>query len=144
MLTPTDSSGTFIVYDGDCPFCRGYVSLMKLREAVGKVNLVDARVGGSPVVDMLNAKGYDLNEGMAVIFGDKVYYGNDAVVFISSMTNSLPLTSKLLAILLRNKSRAALIYPIMKLGRWVTLRVLGIPCLPQGAGRKPRREGLVD
>ena len=38
---PTDSSGTFIVYDGDCPFCRSYVSLMKLREAVGKVTLVE-------------------------------------------------------------------------------------------------------
>ena len=67
MLMPTNSTETVVVYDGDCPFCRSYVSLMKLREAVGKVSLVDARAGGV-AVDMLNAKGFDLNEGMAVIF----------------------------------------------------------------------------
>jgi hypothetical protein len=102
---------------------------MKLREAVGKINLVDARKGGV-AVDMLSARGFDLNEGMAVLFGGKVYHGNDALVFISSMTHSLPLASKLLALLLRNKTRAMIIYPIMKLGRRVTLRLLGIPFLP--------------
>jgi hypothetical protein len=110
-----------------CPFCRSYVSLMRLRQAVGKVNLVDARGDGSAAVDMLNAKGYDLNEGMAVIFGG--YYGSDAVVFISSMTHPVPLLSKLLAGLLRNKTRAMIIYPIMKLGRSLTLRILGVPLL---------------
>ena len=31
-----------IVYDGDCPFCRNYVGLLKLRERLD-VHLVDAR-----------------------------------------------------------------------------------------------------
>jgi hypothetical protein len=55
-----------VVYDGECPFCRGYVTLMKLRAAVGGVVLVDARHGG-PIVERLIRQGYDLNEGMAFL-----------------------------------------------------------------------------
>ncbi|MFT5932039.1 MAG: putative DCC family thiol-disulfide oxidoreductase YuxK, partial [Hyphomonas sp.] len=35
--------GTFIVYDGDCPFCSEYVKLLRLRDAIGPVSLVNAR-----------------------------------------------------------------------------------------------------
>ena len=31
-----------IIYDGDCPFCRSYVALLRLRERYD-VQLVDAR-----------------------------------------------------------------------------------------------------
>jgi predicted DCC family thiol-disulfide oxidoreductase YuxK len=74
-------SAMSIVYDGECPFCRCYVTLMKLRTAVGKVELVDAREGGD-TVRRLTQQGYDLNEGMAVIYASRVYYGKDAVVVI--------------------------------------------------------------
>jgi predicted DCC family thiol-disulfide oxidoreductase YuxK len=114
-----------VVYDGECPFCRGYVTLMKLRAAVGGVALVDARSGG-PIVDSLIRQGYDLNEGMAAIYGDTVYHGTDAVVLISTMTGKLPWTGRILAALLRNKKRAALVYPIMKFGRKITLKALGV------------------
>jgi len=75
-----------IVYDGECPFCRNYVRLMELRKAVGNVDLVNARTP-HPAVSKLVELGYDLNEGMAAIYGGKVYYGSDAVVLLSPMTN---------------------------------------------------------
>jgi predicted DCC family thiol-disulfide oxidoreductase YuxK len=114
-----------VVYDGDCPFCRNYVTLMKLRAAAGGAVLVDARSGG-PIVERLIRQGYNLNEGMAAIYGDKVYYGPDAVVLISTMTGKLPWTGRLLAALLRDKKRAAVIYPVMKFGRKITLKALGV------------------
>jgi hypothetical protein len=40
----------------------------------------------TPPVRRLVELGYDLNEGMAAIYGGKVYYGKDAVVLISSLT----------------------------------------------------------
>jgi predicted DCC family thiol-disulfide oxidoreductase YuxK len=116
---------TVVIYDGECPFCRSYASLMKLREVVGDVALVNARDGGR-WVEALNEQGYDLNDGMAVIFGDKVYYGDDAVVFISSMSTDSSLLARCLTRLLRNKTRARIVYPVMKLGRRLTLHVLGI------------------
>ena len=119
------NSAVSIVYDGDCPFCRSYVTLMKLRTAFGKVELIDARAGGEMVL-RLTQQGYDLNQGMAVIYAGQVYHGKDVVIIISAMTGKLSWAGELLAAVLRNKRRAAMIYPVMKLGRKITLKILGI------------------
>lgn len=131
MSAQPDKSGMTIVYDGGCPLCASYVTLMNLRNAVGTVSLVDARAD-APLVKALAARGYDLNEGMAVLFGDKVYYGEDAVTFIAALTNSRNWLGRLITELLRSPSRAALLYPIMKLGRRVALKALGRPLLDPG------------
>jgi predicted DCC family thiol-disulfide oxidoreductase YuxK len=123
------TKATVIVYDGDCPFCRNYVSLMNLRAATGSVQLIDARVDPS-VVSGFSERGFDLNEGMAVIHGGKIYFGEDAVVFISALTETKTALGKLIAAILKNKARADLIYPIMKFGRRVTLKALGISLIP--------------
>ena len=113
-----------VVYDGECPFCSNFVGLMALREAVGKVNLIDAR-SGDPEVCKLQRAGFDLNEGMAVVFGDQVYYGSDAVVLISGLSSTGSPMKRLTSLILREPKRAAILYPIMKFGRRITLRALG-------------------
>jgi predicted DCC family thiol-disulfide oxidoreductase YuxK len=122
------AAGTVVVYDGDCPFCRNFVSLMRLRETIGPVSLINARDGGA-AVDRLLAERHDLNEGMAVIFGGKVYYGDDAVTFIASMTEAPSFLAKAIAVVLRDRKRAEFLYPMMKAGRRLTLRLLGVPLL---------------
>jgi predicted DCC family thiol-disulfide oxidoreductase YuxK len=117
-----------VIYDGECPFCANYVALMNLRNAVGRVTLIDARTGAAPVKSLVERR-YDLNEGMAVISGDSVYYGKDAVTFLSKLTNSRNWAGRLLGKLLSNPGRVAVLYPVMKLGRRITLRVLGKPLL---------------
>jgi predicted DCC family thiol-disulfide oxidoreductase YuxK len=118
-----------IVYDGQCPFCSNYVRLFDLRKKVGVVELVDARKN-SPMAQTLAGLGYDLNEGMAVIYCDKIYYGPEAVIFLSSMsTDQRRWTARFLGILLRNRDRAAVIYPFMKACRRITLALLGRPPL---------------
>ena len=34
---------TYVVYDGECPFCSSYVKLLRLREAAGSIVLLNAR-----------------------------------------------------------------------------------------------------
>ena len=125
MMTdqPKKSAGITIIYDGECPFCSNFVQIMQLRKAVGKVTLLDARTCND-VVQALGAK-YDLNEGMLVLFGDKTYYGPDAVAVISSLTDSRNVVAKMTALLLRNSTRAKILYPWMKFGRRLTLAALG-------------------
>lgn len=113
-----------VVYDGECPFCRNFVRLMALRRAVGDVELVDARTPAS-TVRWLMELGYDLNEGMAVVYGGKVYYGNDAVVLLSSLTNERGWLGRSLAALLRDPARARMLYPWMKIGRRIVLKLRG-------------------
>ena len=116
--------GMVVVYDGECPFCSNYVRLMTLKRKVGAVELIDAR-SADPRVGELWRRGYDLNEGMAVLYGDAVYYGSDALALISAVTDERGLPQRLLSALLRSPRRARLLYPAMKAGRRATLRMLG-------------------
>jgi predicted DCC family thiol-disulfide oxidoreductase YuxK len=117
-----------IVYDGLCPFCTSYVRLMSLRRSVGAVELVDAR-SAHPEVQRLMNLGYDLNEGMAAIYGGKIYFGSDATVVISAMTHARGPFGRLLAIMLRNPARARFLYPFLKAGRRLALTILRRPAL---------------
>ena len=124
MSSPITDTKMVVVYDGECPFSRNYVRVMSLRKAVGDIELVDARIQ-APAVRRLVELGYDLNEGMATIYGDKVYYGKDAVVLISSLTGDRDWMGRVIAISLRSPTRAMFFYPLMKLGRRIALRMLG-------------------
>lgn len=116
--------GMVVVYDGECPFCSNYVRLMALRRLTGSVELVDARSGDPRVADLW-AKGYDLNEGMAAIYGGTVYYGSDALALISGIVGDGGIARRALSLLLRDPGRARLLYPAMKTGRRLALRALG-------------------
>jgi predicted DCC family thiol-disulfide oxidoreductase YuxK len=126
MATLDSSSKMVIVYDGQCPFCTSYVRLMALKAVVGEVDLIDARIPGA-VVRSLSERGYDLNEGMAAIYGGKIYHGSDAVVLISSMTGVRGGMGRVIATLLRSPARAKVLYPLLKTGRRLVLAALGRP-----------------
>jgi predicted DCC family thiol-disulfide oxidoreductase YuxK len=125
---PVDDHKLVVVYDGECPFCKNYVRLMALRQAAGEVELVDARTQ-APAVRRLVELGYDLNEGMAATYGGRVYYGSDAVTLLSSMSSERGWLGRSIALLLRDPARAHLLYPALKLGRRIVLKLLGRPLI---------------
>jgi predicted DCC family thiol-disulfide oxidoreductase YuxK len=118
-----------IVYDGDCVFCQSYVRFMRLRETVGPVELLDAR-SGDPRVAAFQRQGYDLNEGMLFVLEDRVYHGDEAVNMLAILSSSLSLFARLNRTILSNRTAARLIYPALKFGRRITLRLRGRPLLP--------------
>ncbi len=127
-LRKVDDRKLVVVYDGECPFCKNFVRLMALRKAAGDVELVDARTQ-APAVRRLVELGYDLNEGMAATYGGKIYYGSDAVTLLSSMSSERGWLGRAIALLLRDRTRAHLLYPAMKLGRRIVLKLLGRPLI---------------
>jgi len=116
--------GVVVIYDGDCPFCKNYVYLTSLRKAVGFVELVDAR-SDDPRVRLIQERGFDLNEGMIVVFGGRIYYGADAVVVLSTLSGNRGLFAKLLSRFFKDPTRAHKLYPYLKTGRHLALRLLG-------------------
>ena len=36
-----------LVYDDDCPVCSNYVQMLRIRESIGELKLVNARDGGN-------------------------------------------------------------------------------------------------
>ena len=69
----------WIVYDGLCPFCSRYVMLYRIRQLVQQVHLINARDSNHPLVKELSDMGLDLNEGMAVKWDGKLYYGAECM-----------------------------------------------------------------
>lgn len=112
-----------IVYDGECPFCSRYVTMLRIRESVGPIRLIDAR---SDDPDAISARGrFDLDEGMAARISGEWYYGDDCVHILSMISSPVTTFNKLNAWVFKSPKRAKAIYPVMKFGRNMVLSVLG-------------------
>lgn len=118
----TDKS--LIIYDGDCIFCQNYVRFLRLRKAVGDVELLDAR-SGDPRLEAYWRAGYDLNEGMLFVHRGTVHYGADAVHVLATLTGRHDWLNQANARIFSNPKLARLLYPALKIGRRLTLLVRG-------------------
>ncbi|HVW73634.1 MAG TPA: DCC1-like thiol-disulfide oxidoreductase family protein [Rhizomicrobium sp.] len=120
VATGRPDQPALVVYDGDCVFCQNYVKFMKLREAVGPVELLDAR-SADPRVAHYWSQGYDLNEGMLFVYRGRVYHGHDAVHMLALLSSGSSAFNRLNQVLLSNRKVAAAVYPLLKLGRRLVL-----------------------
>lgn len=111
--------GLEVFYDGDCPLCRNYVQMLRLRNAIGPVDLIDAR-GDDPRLADLRRAGCDLNTGMVVRREGRIWHGGEAVWMLSRLAERGPM-----AWVLRDRRRATAVYPLLRAGRGLLLRLLG-------------------
>lgn len=118
-----------IVYDGECPFCNSYVKLIRLRESVGKVELVDGR-NRKDVVQELNAMGFDINQGMAVHYQGRLYYGGDAMNILANLSSGNGYWNHLISLSLRHKFLSTTLYPVFRSIRNLTLRLMNRKSIP--------------
>jgi predicted DCC family thiol-disulfide oxidoreductase YuxK len=118
------SEAVTVVYDGECPFCTNYVKLLRLRDAIGPVRLVDAR-SNDPVVKRLLDAGYDLDEGMAMVDGETIWHGQDCIHRLALMSTPSGAFNRINAAVFRSPHLSKAIYPMLRGGRNLTLRVMG-------------------
>ncbi|HRX39889.1 MAG TPA: DCC1-like thiol-disulfide oxidoreductase family protein [Parvularculaceae bacterium] len=118
-----DKDDIWVVYDGECPFCSAYVRMVRLRK-LSNVHLLDAREA-HPVVEELKAKGFDLDEGMALKIGDAIYHGDECVHRLALLSGPSGLFNRFNFWVFRNEKRAKAIYPALRAGRNLALRLLG-------------------
>ncbi|WP_299746903.1 DCC1-like thiol-disulfide oxidoreductase family protein [uncultured Tateyamaria sp.] len=113
-----------IIYDGDCPFCSAYVKLVRLREVVGTIELIDAR-SDHEVIDRINAAGLDLDRGMAVEMGGQLQHGDAAMTTLAMMTTQSGVFNRIMRLMFSRPAIARILYPPLVAGRALTLRLLG-------------------
>ena len=122
------ASGTdeaaWLVYDGECPFCSRFVRYVRLQQSVGKLHLVNAREGGPMVSEMLRA-GLDLDEGMVLKLGGRHYHGADCIHVLALLSGRSDLFNRINAAIFRSAGLSRILYPLLRAGRNVTLRLLG-------------------
>ena len=123
--TMIEESGTVtVVYDGDCPFCQAFVRMARLRKTGASVTLVDAR-DRTPLVLDLAKQGYDLDEGMIVRIDKRLYYGADAAHVLALLSSRAGMFNRIAFAVLRSRRLARLLYPAMRGGRNLVLRLMG-------------------
>jgi predicted DCC family thiol-disulfide oxidoreductase YuxK len=132
-MTNTDSTNqtlaaqggsNYLIYDGECPFCSRYARLVRLRETVGQVALIDARVP-SPEVEAAKAHGYVLDDGMLLRLDGNIYYGADCLNRLALLSSRSTAFNRLTYLLLRSPALARWTYPILRCGRRAVLILLG-------------------
>ena len=113
-----------VIYDGDCPFCSSYVAYCRLKEAFPDVTLTNARAVPDRVA-LYRGKGMDINEGMIVIYGDAVYFGDRAMAILSRISRPDAFLQGTMRLFFRWPVVAGLVYGALRLGRDGALLLLG-------------------
>jgi predicted DCC family thiol-disulfide oxidoreductase YuxK len=129
-----------LIYDGACIFCDAYVRLLSLREAVGPVELIDAR-SGDPRLRAYESAGFDLNEGMLFEYNGTVYFGADAVNALASLSTPVSTFNRINGVLLSKRPVARVFYPIFKFCRTITLKLRRVPKISGPNTTKTFHEG---
>lgn len=124
MSIESDPQEPWLLYDGECPFCSAYVKMVRLRDAVGNIRLVDAREGG-PELAEVRAAGLDINEGMALKYEGRLHHGDECVHKLSLLTTASGAFNRLNAWVFRSERRSRILYPWLRTGRNTALALLG-------------------
>ena len=114
----------YLVYDRQCPLCEYYCTLSRVRESAGELVLVDARDGG-PLMDEITAAGLDIDDGMVLKAGDRLYYGADAIHALSLMGTNSGVFNRVAYWTFRSRRVSRVLYPVLRAGRNLLLRLLG-------------------
>ncbi|MEM7762546.1 MAG: DCC1-like thiol-disulfide oxidoreductase family protein [Pseudomonadota bacterium] len=123
-MSKTETVHNYLVYDGECPLCSRYVQMVTLRRQVGEIGLINARED-HPLVAKVIAQGYDLNEGIVWLEQDRIYFADAAMHRISQLSDGRGLFNRLNGVMFRKENIARLVYPLLKAGRGLLLRLMG-------------------
>jgi predicted DCC family thiol-disulfide oxidoreductase YuxK len=89
-LKPT---GDYLLYDGECPICAGFVKFAEFRRRHPDLKLLDARNEPALVAE-LRQEGYEINDGMVLVVDGRLYFGAHANAKLASYTSGLPASKR--------------------------------------------------
>jgi predicted DCC family thiol-disulfide oxidoreductase YuxK len=112
-----------ILYDRECPVCDAYCTLADVQEDAGRITLLDARKD-SELLREVTARSLDIDEGMVVRYRGEIHYGADAIHVLALLSPRKTLFDRVTWLVFRSKRRARVIYPVMKAGRNLLLKLL--------------------
>ncbi|MEY1554251.1 DCC1-like thiol-disulfide oxidoreductase family protein [Yoonia sp. R2331] len=130
-MSATDMTGVVadpaevrVYYDGECPFCAAYTTMLRLRETVGRVMLIDLREDADARAE-LAAQGFDVDQGMVVEMDGRRVGGADATNALALMSTNAGWFNRLNRAVFAIPFLAMIFYPILRAGRWITLFAMG-------------------
>lgn len=115
MIEQYTFTGVWFVYDGGCPICNLAAHAMQLREALGPLNLFDARTETDhPLITEINARGLSLDDGMVIYHEHQFFHGKEALEFMAVFAAPKGFFNRINRLLFRSKRFASISYPWMR------------------------------
>jgi predicted DCC family thiol-disulfide oxidoreductase YuxK len=112
-----------LIYDKECPACNHYCQLVRIRESVGELVLVDARED-SEVMQEITAKGLDIDQGMVLKLDDQLYYGSDAIHALALISSRSGIFNRFNYWMFKSKTISRVLYPVLRFFRNLLLKIL--------------------
>ena len=131
---PAAASGQddFLLYDGECPFCRFYARKSGFKTPDGRpLALIDAN-RAPELLAALRGQGCEADEGMVLVVDGRRYQGAEAMTALEAMTSGAGWWGKLSKWFASSPARVRALYPwfqrLRRAALWVRGR--GRPSLP--------------
>jgi len=112
-----------LVYDGECPACNNYCQVVRIRETVGELKMVNARED-SEIMREITDQGLDIDEGMVLKMGGKLYFGADAVHALALISSRSGIFNRLNFWIFKSPRVSRLLYPLLAGGRGLLLKLM--------------------
>jgi predicted DCC family thiol-disulfide oxidoreductase YuxK len=113
-----------LIYDGECPICRAYVQMHRLRESAESIRLIDARQHPD-VVDAYAKRGIDLNRDFVLKLDGAEYIGGAAMFALSAVAARHASIRRLNACVFASNTTSRAIYAVLRVSRWALLLLIG-------------------
>lgn len=112
-----------LIYDKDCPACNAYCQLVRIRQSVGELQLINARED-SAIMQEITVLGLDIDQGMVLKMANSTYYGSDAIYMLSLLSSRSGVFNRLNYHLFKSRRVAKWLYPVLRRCRNLLLKLL--------------------
>ena len=112
-----------LVYDRECPACNNYCRVVRIKESIGELKIIDARES-SQVLDEITEVGLDIDQGMVLKMGDELYYGSDAIHALALISSRSGIFNRINYWMFLSKRMSRILYPILRACRNLLLKLL--------------------
>ncbi len=113
-----------LIYDKECPACDNYCQVVRIRESVGDLKIINAREN-SEVMKEITLKGLDIDQGMVLKMGGQFYYGSDAIHALALISSRSGVFNRINYWMFKSKVISRLFYPLLRFFRNLLLKTLG-------------------
>jgi|TARA_B110000240_G_C13384300_1_gene403973 predicted DCC family thiol-disulfide oxidoreductase YuxK len=112
-----------LIYDRECPACNAYCQVVKIRESVGDLRIIDAREN-SDVLHEITSQGFDIDQGMVLKMGNQLYYGADAIHTLALIGSRSGVFNRINYWIFKSKKISTILYPVLRFFRNMLLKTL--------------------
>jgi predicted DCC family thiol-disulfide oxidoreductase YuxK len=113
-----------LIYDRECPACSAYSQIVRIRESVGDLRLINAREDGE-IMQEITAQGLDIDQGMVLKMAGQYYYGAQAVHALALISSRAGAVNRINYWIFKSSMRSKFLYPALRFFRNLLLKVLG-------------------